>query len=35
MLRLLRERQLDMVTATRVTQQQAAYRRGHRFGKPC
>jgi len=32
MLRLLLTRQLDMVTATRVTDRQAAYRRGHRFG---
>ncbi|HET8997056.1 MAG TPA: glycosyltransferase family 2 protein, partial [Acetobacteraceae bacterium] len=32
MLRLLLARQLDMVTAARVTQLQAAYPRGHRFG---
>lgn len=32
MLRLLLTQQLDMVTATRVTDRQAAYRRGHRFG---
>lgn len=32
MLRLLLGRQLDMVTAARVTRDQAAYRRGHRFG---
>jgi len=32
MLRLLESRQLDMVTAARVTSQQAAYRRGHRLG---
>lgn len=32
MLQVLLTRQLDMVTATRVTQQQAAWRRGHRFG---
>lgn len=31
MLRLLQERHLDMVTAARVTNQQAAYRRGHRI----
>jgi Glycosyl transferase family 2 len=32
MVRLLVGSQLDMVTATRVTNQQAAYRRGHRSG---
>lgn len=32
MVRLLVDKQLDMVTATRVTEQQAAYRRGHRTG---
>ena len=32
MLRLLMSCHLDMVTAARVTQQQAAYRRGHRLG---
>lgn len=32
MLRLLLDRQLDMVTATRVTRQQAAWRPGHRLG---
>ncbi len=32
MLALLAEQRLDMVTATRVSQSQAAYRLGHRFG---
>ena len=32
MVRLLVNNQLDMVTATRVTEQDAAYRRGHRTG---
>jgi hypothetical protein len=32
MVRMLLERQLDMVVATRVTDEQAAYRSGHRFG---
>lgn len=32
MVRLLVDRQLDMVTATRVTDEEAAYRRGHRTG---
>jgi glycosyltransferase involved in cell wall biosynthesis len=32
MVRLLVDSQLDMVTATRVTDQEAAYRRGHRTG---
>jgi hypothetical protein len=32
MVRLLIDRQLDMVTATRVSDQDAAYRRGHRSG---
>jgi len=32
MLRLLREQQLDMVTASRVTEISAAYRRGHQTG---
>jgi hypothetical protein len=32
MLRLMVDRQLDMVTAVRVTQQTAAYRRGHLLG---
>jgi glycosyltransferase involved in cell wall biosynthesis len=32
MLRLMLDRQLDMVTAVRVTQQVAAYRRGHLLG---
>jgi hypothetical protein len=32
MVRLLQEQQLDMVTATRVSTEDAAYRRGHRLG---
>ena len=32
MIDLLRRERLDMVTGIRVTQEQAAYRRGHRFG---
>jgi len=32
MLKLLLEQRLDMVTAARVTEQNAAYRRGHRLG---
>ncbi|HEY1936126.1 MAG TPA: glycosyltransferase [Acetobacteraceae bacterium] len=32
MLRLLQDHQLDMVTAARVTAEDKAYRRGHRFG---
>lgn len=32
MVRMLVDNQLDMVTATRVTDQEAAYRRGHRSG---
>jgi glycosyltransferase involved in cell wall biosynthesis len=32
MVRLLVDRQLDMVTATRISDQDAAYRRGHRSG---
>jgi glycosyltransferase involved in cell wall biosynthesis len=32
MLRLMLDRQLDMVTGTRLTEEAAAYRRGHRLG---